>query len=91
MAPHHLRTNFVVVLINQYYQQNIRLREKQLVCCVKIIGINITPVRRIRYHKHIGILMKENLSCQLSCHHLTSIEITCARRVWQFITHLMKH
>ena len=49
-----------------------------------------TPVRRSRDHKHIGLLMRENLSFQLSCHHLASIEITCACWVWQFVIQLMK-
>ena len=53
-------------------------------------GKNATPVRRMRYHNHIGLLMKEILSCQLSYHHLESIKITCDCRVCQFITQLMK-
>ena len=57
----------------------------------KKIEKNDTHVRRSKDHKNIGQLMKENSSCQLSCHHLASIEIKCAHRVWQFITHLMKH
>ena len=52
--------------------------------------INSATVRRSRDYRNIGILMKENLSCQLICHHMASIKITCARRVWQFITQLMK-
>ena len=47
---------------------------------------NATTVRRSRDHKHIGLLMKENLGCQLSCHNLESIKITFARQVWQFIS-----
>ena len=52
---------------------------------------NATSVRRNRDQKHIGLLMKENLGCHLSCHHLESIKIICARRVWQFITPPTKH
>ena len=52
---------------------------------------NDTHVRRIKDHKHIGILMKENPSCQLSCYHLASIKITFDLRVWKFITQIMKH
>ena len=90
VAPHHPKVNVGVVLIHQYCQQIIRWREQQLICCVKRIETNATNIRRSRDNKHIDLLMKENLSCQLSCHHLKSIEITCARRVWQFITQIMK-
>ena len=91
MAPHHPKANIGVVLIHQYYQQIIRWQEKQLICWVNKIGGNDTHVRKSKDHKHIGLLMKENLNCQLSCHHLVSIEITCARQVWHFITEPMKH
>ena len=52
---------------------------------------NATTIRRSRDHNHIGLLMKGNLVYQLSCHHLVSIEIICAHRVWQFITQPIKH
>ena len=91
VAPYHPKANFGVVLIHQYYQQVRRRREQQLICRVKKIETNTTTFRRSRYHKHIGLLMKENLSFHLSCHHLASIEITCARWVWQFTTQPMKH
>ena len=89
VAPHHPKANVGVVFIHQYYQQIIKLQEQQLICCVNKIETNAAPVRRSRDHKHIGLLVKGNLSCQLSCHHLESIKITCARQVWQFITQLM--
>ena len=57
----------------------------------KKIEKNATTLRRSRDHKHIGLIMKENLGCQMSYHHLASIEITCACRVWHFITQPMKH
>ena len=55
-----------VVLINQYYQQIIRCQEQLLIFYVNKIEKNATTIRRIRDHKHIGLLMKENLGCQLS-------------------------
>ena len=55
-----------------------------------IIETNATPFRRSRDHNHIGLLMKGNLNCHLSCQHLARIKITCAGQVWQFITELIK-
>ena len=82
LAPHHLKVNFGIVLIHQYYQQIIRWQETLLIFCVNKIEKNATNVRRSRDHKHIGLLMRENLGCQLSNPQLRIIEITCARRVW---------
>ena len=48
-----------------------------------------THVRKSKYHKHIGLIMKENSNFQLNFHHLESIEITCARQVWLFIAQIM--
>ena len=77
------KANIGVVLINQYYQQ--------LICCVKKIGKNDTHFKKSKEHKRIGLLMNENSNFQLSCHKLESIEITCARQVWQFITQPIQH
>ena len=80
VVPHHPQVNVGLVWIHQYYQQIIMCWAQLPICCVRKIEKNSTTVRRSRDHKHISQFMKENLCCQMSCHHLESIEITFACR-----------